>query len=141
MTAKSKALYEFYNGIYPRPLWVVIGGTVEDIKATFLNENEKEIMLGKEEFGAWTCGVLRKKDYDYGVVVWFPHREDMIMNWIAHEATHILAYFCEAYGLHVDCGFDNEHLAYLMGWICECINKARCKSVKPVEFNNKKKTK
>lgn len=142
MATKSKSqLYEFTNGIYTRPLWVAIGDDIEYIKATFLDEKRKELILNQEEFWAVTYPVRRKKDDLFGVVVWFPHREDMIMNYIAHEATHVLGYYCAAYGLNTDCGFDNEHLAYLMGWICECINRARCKSVKPVEFNNKKKEK
>lgn len=142
MAKKNKGkVYEFCNGIYKRPLWVIIGGSVDDVKAMFLNNNQEEIRIDRGDIGAWSCNVVRKEDYRYGVVVYFPNRKDMTMNFIAHEATHVLAYFCEAYELNVNCGSDNEHLAYFMGWICDCINKARCDSIKPINNNNKKKSK
>lgn len=128
--AKGK-LYEFWNEIYTRPLWVYVGGTVEEIKAQFLNNYDEEIKIDREDFAAWTCNVIRKPDRTFGVIVYFPRKDSMRMNIIAHEATHALFYFCEAYGLEPD-NDNNEHLAYFMGWICSCINKARLNAVKPI---------
>jgi len=128
--AKSKAkVYEFENGIYPRTLWVVKGGTMDEIKELYLNNEQEEINFSDEDgFGGWTCNCVRKKDYKYGIVVWFP--EKITINYMAHEATHAMMFFCTACGLTVDCVDNSEHIAYLMGWIVECIDKVRTNKAK-----------
>jgi len=127
--AKSKAkVYEFENGIYPRTLWVVKGGTMDEIKELFLNNEQEEINFSdKDGFGGWTCDCVRKKDYKYGVVVWFP--EKITIEYMTHEATHAMLYICGACGLTIDCVDSSEHIAYLMGWICKQIDKVRTNKV------------
>lgn len=44
---------------------------------------------------------------------------------ICHEAFHVLSSIIDACDLERIYNGRNEHLAYLMGWICDCINKAR----------------
>lgn len=125
----SKArIYEFDPLIYPRILWVVRGGTKDDIKAKFLNNEQEEINFGdREDFSAWTCNVVHKADNKYGIAVWFPNK--ITIKCMCHEATHAMFYYCQACGLDVVDASD-EHLAYLMGWICDCIDKVRTNKIK-----------
>lgn len=125
-------IYEFDPVIYPRTLWVVKGGTQAEIKENFWDNEQEEINFGDREAGAWTCDVVRKEDYKYGVVVWFPTK--ITINYMTHEATHAMFYYGEACGLQVCEGSDNEEWAYLMGWICDCIDKVRAGKAK--EINN-----
>lgn len=118
---KAKCI-EYDPAIYPRLLWVVIGGTADDIKATFRSSYGDELIIDNERARGWTCDVERKHDSRLGVVVWVPHK--MTLEVIAHEALHAAMYIFHGLGIEVSCEND-EPLAYLVGWIAKCINEAR----------------
>ena len=61
----------------------------------------------------------------FGNLVVFPKKKNMTMKNICHEAFHVLSSISDACDLERTYNGRNEHLAYLMGWICDCINKAR----------------
>lgn len=61
----------------------------------------------------------------FGNLVVFPKKKDMTMKNICHEAFHVLSSINDACDLERMYKGRNEHQAYLMGWICDCINKAR----------------
>lgn len=60
-----------------------------------------------------------------GNLVVFPKKRDMTMKIICHEAFHVLSSIYDVCGLERLHNGKNEHEAYLMGWICDCINNAR----------------
>lgn len=122
--AKNKGyLVEFDPVIYPRLLWVVKGGAFEEIQATFKPvSEERELEITYTNFGAWECPVERKCDACLGVVVWFPRK--MKVGDMAHEATHAALDIFGDLGIDADRD-NNEHLAYFIGWIVDCIDKVR----------------
>ena len=70
---------EFDPVIYPFRLWVVIGGTDKEI-SEFLQYNGTDIEdIGKEtsKSEAFAMPVMSKKNYHYGVVVYFVNRKVM----------------------------------------------------------------
>lgn len=61
----------------------------------------------------------------FGNLVVFPKKNDMTMKNICHEAFHVLSSINDACDLERMYNGRNEHQAYLMGWIGNCINNAR----------------
>ena len=61
----------------------------------------------------------------FGNLVVFPKKSDMTLKNICHEAYHVLSAINDACDLERMYNGRNEHQAYLMGWICDCINNAR----------------
>lgn len=117
-------IYEFHPQIYPRRLWVAVGGTFEDIKTMFVASNGEEL----EElavFIAVTYIVQTKDDNKYlGHLIWFPSAKDMTTKNITHEAFHASSdLFCL---LGCEMHYDNqEPFAYLVGWVADCIDKVK----------------
>ena len=119
MSSKKTIIHEFDPCVYPRLLWVVKGGTREAIKETL------EFLDIDEEAGAVTFPARRKKDGHLGYCVYFPLAGDIRRgDYIAHEATHVALCIFNDVGAVVD--YDNqEPLAYLIGWVFECVDKVR----------------
>lgn len=69
------------------------------------------------------CMSKAGKYFDNLVV--FPGKKDMTIKNICHEAYHVLSSINDACDLERMYNGRNEHQAYLMGWICNCINNAR----------------
>ena len=65
--------------------------------------------------------------------------KDMTMRNISHEAFHVLSSINDACDLERMYNGRNEHQAYLMGWICDCINKARLGVGDFIEIEDKEK--
>lgn len=118
----SVKIYEFNPCIYPRLLWVVKGGTLDEIsKVLELSGYEED-----ESVGAVTlCNVRRKSDENLGALVWFPKASNIKnLDWIAHECTHVAMYMFGETGCIADVE-NQEPLAYLVGWAFDCVNKVR----------------
>ena len=58
-------------------------------------------------------------------LVIFSSKKKMTMRTICHEAFHVLSGFMDILPLSREPNGSNEHLAYLLDWICGCINMAR----------------
>ena len=117
---KKTTIHEFDPQIYPRLLWVVKGGELEDIKDMFDFD-----LPDDEERGAVTIPVRRKVDSRLGYCVWFPKAGDIRnLDWIAHESTHVaLCIFNDIGGVISYEG--QETFAYLVGWVFGCIDTVR----------------
>lgn len=117
-------IYEFHPQVYPRRLWVAVGGTFKDIKALFMTMENAELELPIDCL-AVTYVVQTKDDNKYlGHLIWFPSAKDMTTKNITHEAFHASSdLFCL---LGCEMRYDNqEPFAYLVGWVADCIDKVK----------------
>lgn len=120
---KHTYIHEFDPCIYPRKLWVIKGGTLEGIREQMIVSDKLEI--DPDEQGAVTFPATLKKTGLYGYCVWFPSAKDIRRgDWIAHEATHVALSIFSDIGMLVE--YENqETLAYMVGWVYECIDEVR----------------
>ena len=125
---KKTVIHQFDPTIYPRKLWVMKGGSVNDILDAFTEPDGEEINLviytGKEP-SAMTIKVIHKESRYYGVLVWLCDGKANIEN-VAHEAVHVASCIFDDLGMTM--GFDggkDEHFAYLVGFAADCINQVR----------------
>ena len=107
---KKKGYYEYIPQIYPRRLWVMYNTSEEEIDKCFTDMKGKPLVHNDEPMN----------EGNYGGMVY-----DECMRNISHEAFHVLSSINDACDLERVYNCRNEHQAYLMGWICDCINKAR----------------
>lgn len=120
MANNKTIIHEFDPCIYPRLLWVVKGGFLEDIKDMFDAE-----LVEDDAGGAVTFPVRRKVDSRLGYCIWFPKAGDMRnLDWIAHESTHAALCIFGDIGARVSYE-DQEPLAYLVGWVFKCVDEVR----------------
>ena len=103
----------------------------EEIDKCFTDMKGKPLVHNGEPMSGGSYGglvydecVSRTGGY-FGNLVVFPKKKDMTMKNICHEAFHVLSSINDVCDLERICNGRNEHQAYLMGWICDCINKAR----------------
>lgn len=115
-------IHEFDPCIYPRLLWVVKGGTLEEIRKT-LEIPELDI---DDTAGAITVGAYDNAKKKGGFLVWFPRPSDMTKHgfWMAHEAAHVALGIYSYVGAEAKAE-DSEPFAYLVGWAFECMDKVR----------------
>lgn len=115
-------IHEFDPCIYPRLLWVVKGGELDEIRKTLefgeLSEEDKSN-------GAITLSAYDKENERGGFLVWFPQSKDMSRgDWIAHEASHVALGIFDYIGAEAKAS-DSEPFAYLVGWVFKCIDEVR----------------
>ena len=128
---KKKGYYEYSSGIYPRRLWVMYDTSEDEIDKCFTDMKGKPLVhnstpMKEGNYGGMVYDECMCKDGNYiGNLVVFPKKKDMTMRNVSHEAFHVLSSMNDACDLERFRGAYNEHQAYLMGWICDCINKAR----------------
>lgn len=122
MSSKKTIIHEFDPCIYPRLLWVVKGGSLEEIRKTL---EFGELDEDQENGGAVTVSAYDNKHKKGGFLVWFPKSGEISnLDWIAHESTHVALGIFEYIGSEVDAN-DSEPFAYLVGWVFGCIDKVR----------------
>ena len=129
MANKKTVIHEFDPCIYPRLLWVVKGGELDEIRKT-LEFGE----VGEEEQsgGALTISAYDNENKRGGFLVWFPNAKDMSHgDWIAHEASHVALGIFDYIGAEAKAS-DSEPFAYLVGWVFKCIDEVR--KFKEVEY-------
>lgn len=121
-------IHQFNPTIYPRKLWVIKGGSVENIQEVFLEPNGDEIILNFEEYNypaATTLKVRQKETNLLGVLVWLIS-DKIDVGIVAHESVHVASCIFDDMGMTMgfECGND-EHFAYLVGFAADCINQVR----------------
>lgn len=130
---KKKGYYEYDPVIYPRKVWVHIG--------TDFKELASEVFAGELIFDDKMCNgavfdeVIRKSDGKYGILATFPSAKEMTMKVCSHEASHVCDDIEKAIGME----HGGEASAYLLGWIADCINKARLGIGDFIELKDKEK--
>lgn len=124
MSSNKTIIHEFDPCIYPRLLWVVKGGTLEEIRKTleFGDIGDDFESTG----GAITIAAYDNAKKKGGFLVWFPKPSDMTKNnyWMAHEAAHVALGIFDYVGAEAK-ACDSEPFAYLVGWVFKCIDKVR----------------
>lgn len=128
----SKAkIYEFDPVIYPRKLWVAKGGEAKDLIDVFSDRCEKDLQLDDVEnlYGAISYTVIRKSDGMFGELVWFPTIKHLTVKNIGHESSHVAVNIAHDMNIRIDYEND-EPFAYLIGWLCDCIDKVRTNKIK-----------
>lgn len=117
--------YEFHPQIYPRRLWVAVGGNEKDVKSLFRQCDGTELELDMDSSLAVTLAVTTNdKNNHLGELVWFVSAKDLTTSNIAHEATHVALDIFGDVGCKIH--YDNQKpFAYLVGWVADCIDKVK----------------
>lgn len=117
-------IHEFDPCIYPRLLWVVKGGSLEEIRKTLeFNDIEDDFY---NSGGALTISAYDNAKKKGGFLVWFPKPSDMTKNsyWMAHEAAHVALGIFGYVGAEAKAE-ESEPFAYLVGWAFKCMEEVR----------------
>lgn len=117
-------IYEFHPQIYPRRLWVAVGGTFKDIKSLFTTMNEEELEYVENCLATTYMVQTKSNEHYFGHLIWFPSAKDMTAKNITHEAFHASMDLFGMIGckMHYD---NQEPFAYLVGWVVDCIDKVK----------------
>ena len=130
MKNSKTIIHEFDPCIYPRLLWVVKGGSLEEIRKTL---EFGELSEEDDSHGALTLSAYDNKNKRGGFLVWFPKAKDMLLHgdWVAHEASHVALGIFDYIGAEAKAS-DSEPFSYLVGWVFKCIDEVR--KFKEVEY-------
>lgn len=122
MSSKKTVIHEFDPCIYPRLLWVVKGGSLEEIRKTL----EFAELDTDDATGAITVAAYDNAKKKEGFLVWFPKASDMTANsyWMAHEASHVALGIFGYVGAQAKAE-ESEPFAYLVGWAFKCMEEVR----------------
>lgn len=122
MENKKTTIHEFDPCIYPRLLWVVKGGTQEEIRKTL----EFAELDTDDTTGAITVAAYDNAKKKGGFLVWFPRPSDMTKHgfWMAHEAAHVALGIFGYVGAQAKAE-ESEPFAYLVGWAFKCMEEVR----------------
>lgn len=125
-------LQEFGNDIYPRRLWIATSW--EDVKDKFVcHKNDYKPIEECEGGDAYTyqC-VMHKKSRKYGTLILFILEGKIlgsdIVGRIAHESLHAANSVFNELGIAYDLSND-EHAAYMVGWVAKCCWKVLQKEI------------
>ena len=122
MSSKKTVIHEFDPCIYPRLLWVVKGGSLEEIRKTL---EFGELGDDEQKGGAVTISAYDNENKRGGFLVWFPKASEMSnLDWIAHESAHVALGIFDYIGSEVAAN-ESEPFAYLVGWVFKCVDKVR----------------
>ena len=122
MSSKKTIIHEFDPCVYPRLLWVVKGGSLEEIRKTL---EFGELGDDEQKGGAVTISAYDNENKRGGFLVWFPKASEMSnLDWIAHESTHVALGIFDYIGSEVTAS-DSEPFAYLVGWAFKCMEEVR----------------
>lgn len=110
---------EFDSQIYPVKLWIAIGRDDE-----FYSEQFEDVAEWPDTCDAIEQYLYNKQTDRTGVLIRFESKARMTTKVNAHEATHAAMDIFHAIreSICYDC---QEPFAYLVGWIADCIDKAR----------------
>lgn len=117
----KQEIHEFPVGIYPRRLWVAVGGTNEDLSAFF----GEKIKPFPDTCDAVTLSVQKQKPRKLGgELIWFESRKAMTAHNLAHEAVHFALDVLD----YTDCRISSDNqepFAYLVGWAVKMMDMVR----------------
>lgn len=121
---KKTIIHEFDPCIYPRLLWVVKGGTLEEIRKTLEFGDIEDDFYSTG--GAITISAYDNEKKKGGFLVWFPKPSDMTKHgdWMAHEASHVALGIFGYVGAQARAE-ESEPFAYLVGWAFKCMEEVR----------------
>ena len=112
-------VYQFDLKIYPRMIWVALESSKEEIQTKFGLDMPQEYFEG----GATTTSLVTHNDSGNNGILIFSGESKLSKNHTAHESFHAALEVAKSIGM----GFsfeDQEPMAYLIGFIAECIEHA-----------------
>ena len=116
-------VHQFDPVLYPRLIFVVKGQgddmkkKIDDAYRTPDDDHLSFDGADKVKAGVWN--VMETADrHSYGVLIWL--REKVDPGVAAHESVHAANMICSDLGIHFD-ALNDEHYAYLVGFIADCI--------------------
>lgn len=125
MSKELGRVYGFDPQVYPRKIWVAVGGDIGSLRASFCqNDGEQLDFKDMDKYSASTTAVTDKETGLFGELIWFPKKSDMRVFTIAHEAVHAAIDIFDDCDCRIDAG-NQEPFAYLVGWIAKCINEVK----------------
>lgn len=114
----------YKNDIYHTiDLYVSVGEDKEEIAEGFVfySEQDRKTFMGNG-YEAITC-CLKDKKGDEAVLVYFRDKDTVNYSNVAHEAFHAADFIMNETGVVFNEGCDNEHVAYLIGWVARNISQ------------------
>jgi len=118
-------LYKFDPQIYPRLLWVCLNAKSEAICNVFEFEGSNYTEYLNKCY-MMVSRATHKETGLHGFLVSSTRSTDATVKNIAHESIHVVD------GIYEDCDVisqsfsqGNEAYAYLVGWVADCISKAK----------------
>lgn len=112
-------VYQFEMGIYPRMLWVALETTKEELESKFNIEVPESALNG----GANTTNLISKLNTQERGILIFTNEKSFSINHLCHESYHAALELAKSIGMNLSFE-DQEPMAYLIGFIGECIEKA-----------------
>ena len=123
-------LQEFKNDIYSRKLWIATSW--EDVKDKFTTYGGYEFEKSKDAYATTYPQMMRKKTGKYGVLIVFYNCSNLcgsrIVENIAHESLHAANAIFNELGVEYSLTND-EHAAYMVGWVASCCWKVLQKEI------------
>lgn len=127
----SGEVFEFDPVIYPTRLWVVISPEYDKVEEAFyfLDEDEEVVDDARREFNrhlnavASTFPVAHKEDGWKGCLVAIWRRKECGAGICAHEASHVVDWLDEQFGIGGHSFMEGEARAYLIQWVANSIDK------------------
>lgn len=125
MNNESK-IVEFNPQIYPRLLWVMIGGSEKDIIAQFKHCDDTEFNLSdfNKANSAFCIQTRQKSTGLIGEFIWITQKKYASSSTITHEADHAAMDIFYDLGIGID-PLNQEPFTYFAGWIAKCINEVK----------------
>lgn len=120
---------EYDPQIYSRKLWLATENDINYILSTFdlfsaadtskVNDNPSKTLNDMVDDVTIACviPVERKSDGMLGALLILYNTEECGTSTIAHESVHVADYICDELGIYTGSLSDNEHYAYLVGWV------------------------
>ena len=118
-------VHEFDPVIYPCRLWIAV--TTDNLADRFRDLDDLP-----EDVNGRTSTTSEINRGIVGVIIRFRSIEDIDFRTVAHESVHAANMIFYELGVKADTDND-EHLAYLVGWIAGCCEKAREMETEPAE--------
>ena len=116
-------VHEFDPVLYPRKIWVVKGTGMDmqqKIKDAYRTPDDDSLSMdevNKVKAVVWNVMETAER-HEYGVLIWLRTKVDPGV--AAHESIHAANYICRDCDIHFD-ALNDEHYAYLVGFIADCI--------------------
>lgn len=127
-------IHQFDPVIYPRKLWIVSTKDEKIIKNNFTERDGKEMVfedsIGNEPIAS-VISCTQKGSGFYGFLIWIQDNKKFDVGSFAHESVHVASQMF--YDMGMQMGFTDgrdEHYAYLVGWIADCINQVKTNKFK-----------
>jgi hypothetical protein len=119
-------IYEFNCNIYPRRIWICFYPDREALDEMFGKGVACEM---DDDMDACVQNIIRHSDNKWGELIRFKSK-NVPSGHIAHEAAHAAMDILAQLDVDFD-GYHQEALAYMIGWITNCIHS--CLKGKPLE--------